>query len=400
MASSMPTATAADPIASCHEHDARMRQPITGSPAVHGLLAGSPRRARRLAGARSRRSRAAACAAPRRRLDARDRRRGRRPRRRHEPGRRARLRPARLHLPGDPRPLLHGHGARPGAGASTIVRVLIGAQGAQRCRWNAMCAAWSPPRCPPSWPLAALEAQAVASRTYALTAHAGGSRFDVYSDTRSQVYRGAAAETPQTNAAVAATAGQIVTYAGKPAITYFFASSGGMTESVAERVPRRRRPSRGCAACPTPTTPARSRRWKLSHQLRRRRRAAERPRQGRVPRRRGARARLLAADRHRRVLGSAGTTRVSGPELAGRLGLDDTWAYFSVRSAPRHPLQARARTRPTAPAAASPASDLTTPAPRPGPGCAAATERRDRRRSRSAPAGGTRRGATRCPRRC
>src|SRR6202040_1933831 len=54
----------------------------------------------------------------------------------------------------------------------------------------------------------------------------------VYSDTRSQVYLGEAAETPQTNAAVSATAGQIVTYAGQPAITYFFASSGGMTENV------------------------------------------------------------------------------------------------------------------------------------------------------------------------
>ena len=32
-----------------------------------------------------------------------------------------------------------------------------------------------------------------------------------------------AAETAATNAAVATTAGQIVTYAGKPAITYFFA---------------------------------------------------------------------------------------------------------------------------------------------------------------------------------
>ena len=51
---------------------------------------------------------------------------------------------------------------------------------------------------PASWPLAALEAQAIASRTYALTAHAGGARFDVYSDTRSQVYRGKAAETAQT----------------------------------------------------------------------------------------------------------------------------------------------------------------------------------------------------------
>ena len=63
---------------------------------------------------------------------------------------------------------------------------------------------------PSSWPLAALEAQAIASRTYALTADAGGSRFDVYSDTRSQIYQGAAAETAATNAAVAATAGQIV----------------------------------------------------------------------------------------------------------------------------------------------------------------------------------------------
>ncbi len=72
----------------------------------------------------------------------------------------------------------------------------------------------------------------MASRTYAITAHAGGSKFDVYTDDRSQVYRGKAAETSRTNAAVAATAGQIVTYGGQPAITYFFASSGGHTESI------------------------------------------------------------------------------------------------------------------------------------------------------------------------
>ena len=89
----------------------------------------------------------------------------------------------------------------------------------------------------PSWPVAALEAQAVASRTYALTAHAGAGRFDVYADTRSQVYRGRAAETPASNLAVQETAGQIVTFAGRPAITYFFASSGGMTESVQNAFP-------------------------------------------------------------------------------------------------------------------------------------------------------------------
>ncbi len=85
--------------------------------------------------------------------------------------------------------------------------------------------------------MAALEAQAVASRTYAITSDAGGSKFDVYSDDRSQVYLGKAAETSRTNAAVAATAGQIVTYAGKPAITYFFAGSGGQTESVQNAFP-------------------------------------------------------------------------------------------------------------------------------------------------------------------
>ncbi len=45
--------------------------------------------------------------------------------------------------------------------------------------------------------------------------------------------------------------------------------------------------------------------------------------------RRGYSPRILAAY----VLGSAGRTEVSGPELQARLGLDDTWAYFSVRTA-------------------------------------------------------------------
>src|SRR4029077_6626716 len=74
--------------------------------------------------------------------------------------------------------------------------------------------------------------QAGATRTYALTAPAGGSRFDGYADTRSPVYAGPAAYTAATNAAVGATRAQIVTYAGAPAITYFFASSGGRTENV------------------------------------------------------------------------------------------------------------------------------------------------------------------------
>src|SRR5207248_6666039 len=74
--------------------------------------------------------------------------------------------------------------------------------------------------------------QAVAARTYALTSDVGGSQYQLYSDTRSQAYGGVGAETAATDAAVAATRGQILTYSGKPAITYFFSSSGGYTESV------------------------------------------------------------------------------------------------------------------------------------------------------------------------
>src|SRR5580704_5330410 len=117
------------------------------------------------------------------------------------------------------------------APASSVVKVLVGSK-VQSIPLERYVRGVVSAEMPSSWPLAALEAQAIASRTYALTDHAGGARFDVYSDTRSQMYRGVAAETAATNAAVAATAGQIVTYGGRPAITYYFASSGGMTENI------------------------------------------------------------------------------------------------------------------------------------------------------------------------
>ncbi len=85
---------------------------------------------------------------------------------------------------------------------------------------------------PASWPAAALEAQAVAARTYALATGPVNPNYDVYSDTRSQEYGGVSAETPSTDAAEAATSGQVVDYAGSPAVTYFFSSSGGYTESI------------------------------------------------------------------------------------------------------------------------------------------------------------------------
>ncbi len=87
---------------------------------------------------------------------------------------------------------------------------------------------------PHTWPIEALKAQAVAARSYALANVVKGKPFDLYSDVRSQVYRGVAAEKPQTTEAVRATAGQVVLYAGKLATTFYFSTSGGKTASAAD----------------------------------------------------------------------------------------------------------------------------------------------------------------------
>jgi stage II sporulation protein D len=89
-----------------------------------------------------------------------------------------------------------------------------------------------PNESPPSWPQAALRAQAIAARSFALTVNVGGNGFGLYDDTRSQVYEGISSETDATNTAADATRGQVVTYGGEIAETYFSACSGGHTESV------------------------------------------------------------------------------------------------------------------------------------------------------------------------
>src|SRR3954471_12141557 len=70
-----------------------------------------------------------------------------------------------------------------------------------------------PDESPASWPIEALKAQAVAARTYAVATMKPGATFDLYPDTRSQMYGGLAAEVPSTNEAVAETRGEVVTYA-------------------------------------------------------------------------------------------------------------------------------------------------------------------------------------------
>jgi stage II sporulation protein D len=84
---------------------------------------------------------------------------------------------------------------------------------------------------PASWHPDALKAQAVVARTYGLVSRKSGAWFDLYDDTRSQVYGGVRAEDSRTNAAVEATSGEVVRWNGQLAWTLYHSTSGGKTAS-------------------------------------------------------------------------------------------------------------------------------------------------------------------------
>lgn len=83
-----------------------------------------------------------------------------------------------------------------------------------------------------SWPAEALKAQAVCARTYAAYQSKHNSRnFDVCSTNDCQVYRGAAASTSASDAAVDATKGLMLYYDGKLVEAYYYSSNGGASEN-------------------------------------------------------------------------------------------------------------------------------------------------------------------------
>ena len=85
-----------------------------------------------------------------------------------------------------------------------------------------------------SWPMEALKAQAVAARSYTLASLDPSGSYDLCATVDCQVYRGVEAEHPRTDAAVAATAGVVVTYQGLTAKTYYHSDSGGVVASSQE----------------------------------------------------------------------------------------------------------------------------------------------------------------------
>jgi stage II sporulation protein D len=87
---------------------------------------------------------------------------------------------------------------------------------------------------PSAWLPAALEAQAVAARSYALANRQTAGPFDIYADGRSQAYLGVSAESVAGRQAVDATAGEVLLYGGNVADTLFSSSTGGWTQSAAD----------------------------------------------------------------------------------------------------------------------------------------------------------------------
>jgi stage II sporulation protein D len=193
-----------------------------------------------------------------------------------------------------------------------------------------------PAESPASWPAEALKAQAIAARTYAITT-AKSDDFDHYADTRSQVYKGVGIETASTNAAVAATRGRIVTYNGQPVVTYFFSTSGGKTEDV-ENTTLGTEPKPWLKSVDDEYDGVSPRhRWTTKLTMK----SVAKKLGGLVKgsfkgirvTRRGASPRILTAV----VVGARGPTTTDGATLRARLGLFDSWAYFTAISGEKAP---------------------------------------------------------------
>ena len=187
-----------------------------------------------------------------------------------------------------------------------------------------------PNEMPSSWPDPALRAQAVAARSYAVATSRGGA-FDVYDDARSQVYGGKGSETRPTNQAVRRTRREVVRYGRRVATTYFFSTSGGQTESVEFGFP---------GADPVPylksvrdpyddVSPYH--RWRVRYTQREMESRLSDLFAGRLRKidvlERGDSPRIVRA----RVVGTRGSSKISGLGLQSRLGLRSTWARFHKR---------------------------------------------------------------------
>jgi stage II sporulation protein D len=182
---------------------------------------------------------------------------------------------------------------------------------------------------PASWSAAAVRAQSVAARTYAAyeRAHPRSSVYDICDTWSCQVYGGASAEHPDSDAAVAATRRLALHHKGEPAFTQFGSSSGGWTVAGGfPYLPAQPDPYDGWAGNPNHD-------WSL--------RVTDRRFESAFPSL-GNLRRIVVASRaghgqwggrveRLRLVGSRGTVTVPGDSMRSALGLKSTWVTFRVR---------------------------------------------------------------------
>lgn len=181
---------------------------------------------------------------------------------------------------------------------------------------------------PALWTPAAVQAQAVAARTYAAyeRAHPRASIFDICDTWSCQVYGGVDAEHPASDAAIAATRRKVLRYDGGPAFTQFGSSSGGWTSAGSvPYLPAQADPYDGWSGNPhhewsVTVTDARFESvWPGLGNLKR---IVVPSRDGNGAW--GGRVRTL------RLVGSKDTITVSGDSMRSALGLRSTWVTFRV----------------------------------------------------------------------
>lgn len=180
---------------------------------------------------------------------------------------------------------------------------------------------------PALWKPAAVRAQAVAARTYALFERAANLHrwYQICDTTACQVYGGVASEHPAGNDAVRRTAGEYLNWHGKPAFTQFSASDGGWTSAGSQPyLSHRLDPYDRFAGNPVHTWSVKATAGPLQHRY---------PRIGKLRRitvtqREGGgqwQGRAWAVTLH----GTKHSVNISGSDFQAAYGLRSTWFWLS-----------------------------------------------------------------------
>jgi stage II sporulation protein D len=183
---------------------------------------------------------------------------------------------------------------------------------------------------PNSWPIAALQAQAVASRTYALQQLRPAAPYDLKATVASQVYKGVESESATVREAVETTRSQVLMHGDRLINAVFHSSSGGLTENSGDSWSRQ---LPYLVSVPDDDTLSPVSRWEKSFTPEALRQAfqeiggaitiqpLETSKTGRL--------------RRARVIGPAGELVLTGSALRERLGLRSTLVQFRFEPAGR-----------------------------------------------------------------